>query len=42
MGENEMTTNLFKNEYRGYTLSVIKATQETTGVSLDMLLDALE
>ncbi|MFX0106794.1 MAG: phosphotransferase family protein [Candidatus Hodarchaeota archaeon] len=42
MGENEVTTNLFKNEYRGYTLAVIKATHETTGVSLDKLLDALE
>jgi len=42
MGENEETTNLFKNEYRGYTLATIKATQETTGVSLVKLLDALE
>lgn len=41
MGENDETANLFKSEYRGYALAVIKVTQETTGISLAELLDAL-
>jgi aminoglycoside phosphotransferase (APT) family kinase protein len=42
MGENDFTTNLFKHEYRDYTLTVIKMTEGITGVSLNRLLNALE
>ncbi|MHA2235674.1 MAG: phosphotransferase family protein [Candidatus Thorarchaeota archaeon] len=40
MGENEVTTNLFKHEYRDYTFTTIKITEQTTGVSLAKMLDA--
>ncbi len=39
--ETEETANLFLNEYRPYAIKVVKTTQETTGVSLARLLDAL-
>ena len=42
MGENDETANLFKNEYRAYAFTVVKTAQETTGVSLAKLLDALQ
>ncbi len=40
-GENEVTANLFTSDYRPYSLNIVKTTQETTGVSMGELLDAL-
>ncbi len=40
-GENEVTTNLFTNEYKPYALNIVKVTQKTTGVSLSELLEKL-
>lgn len=41
-GENEVTANLFTNEYKAYALNIVKTTEETTGVSMDELLGALK
>ncbi|MGY5865691.1 MAG: hypothetical protein RTV41_13895 [Candidatus Thorarchaeota archaeon] len=40
-GENDVTANLFTNEYRNYALNIVKTTQETTGISMDVLLEEL-
>jgi len=41
-GENDVTANLFTNEYKPYALNIVNVTQETTGVSMGELLDALK
>lgn len=41
-GENEVTANLFTNEYKPYALNIVRTTQETTGVSMDELLEVLK
>jgi aminoglycoside phosphotransferase (APT) family kinase protein len=40
--ENEETARLFTIEYRNYALSVIKTTQQITGVSMSELIEVLE
>jgi len=41
-GENEVTANLFTNEYKAYALNIVRTTQETTGAPMDELLEVLK
>ncbi|MGY5854929.1 MAG: phosphotransferase [Candidatus Thorarchaeota archaeon] len=40
--ESEESASLFLNDYRDYTINLVKTTQETTGVSMAKLLDIFE